>query len=383
VGGVSGGVSISSTSMTRAISIIVASAFLLCPSRAEEQGRIRPGGAFRRLIVRRDDKPDSAYLADPQDYPAVFPIDPYGSEESGECCATLVTAQHAITASHCFDDGKWKEFPVTINGTSNRVVSVHVNPCFDYAADGPDGHDIAVLRLESLVPDSIEPYEVYLKGDEEGKNMTIMGWGDTGIAGGKAYMDRTFRVAQNKVETVEDGMLKYTFDNPSSGTSRPLEGIAWAGDSGGPLLIKGEDGKDRIAGVNSAGDCCGYGSTDAYKRAADHYEWLKAVISDDPGNASTLLTGTSEADGGRAGWIPGNNCTWFAKRWDDDDDFWDHPYDYWYFYISILGGVVLIGIVSYGVFVCRGKKRRPSCCGDPLLDNAAANPVAEKDAEMA
>ena len=39
-------------------------------------------------------------------------------------------------------------------------------------------------------------------------------------------------------------MLKYTFDDPSSGGgSRPLEGIAWAGDSGGPLLIKGDDGK--------------------------------------------------------------------------------------------------------------------------------------------
>lgn len=353
----------------------------MCGGHAE-QGRIRPGG--RKAIVRRDDKPDSAYLANPQDYPAVFPIDPYGSLESGECAATLVTAQHAITASHCFDDGKWQAFPVKINGTSNRVVSVHVNPCFDYDADGPDGHDIAVLRLESMVPETIEPYEVYLEGDEDGRNMTIMGWGDTGVAGGKAYMDRTFRVAENKVEKVEDGMLKYTFDDPSSGGSRPLEGIAWAGDSGGPLLIKGDDGKDRIAGVNSAGDCCGYGSTDAYKRVADHYVWLSAVISDDPGKASTLLTGTSKADGGKAGFIPGNNCTWFANDFDDDED----DFESWYVYVSIIGGVVLIGVASYGVFMCRRKKdRRPSCCDDPLLDTTA-NPAVkveklEKDAEMA
>ena len=67
-------------------------------------------------IVIRDDVVDSEYKGNESDYPAVFPMNPTGTKEKGECCATMITDRHAITAAHCFDYGEWESFPVDING---------------------------------------------------------------------------------------------------------------------------------------------------------------------------------------------------------------------------------------------------------------------------
>ena len=52
-------------------------------------------------IVIRDDVDDALYRGDPAEWPAVFSIDPSGQMRDGECAATLITAQHALTAAHC------------------------------------------------------------------------------------------------------------------------------------------------------------------------------------------------------------------------------------------------------------------------------------------
>ena len=67
-------------------------------------------------IVIRDDVDDSQYLGNASEYPAVFPMDPTGDKERGQCAATLIGKQHAVTAAHCFDDGEWSSFQVDING---------------------------------------------------------------------------------------------------------------------------------------------------------------------------------------------------------------------------------------------------------------------------
>ena len=51
--------------------------------------------------------------------------------------------------------------------------------------------------------------------------------------------------------------------------------MSWAGDSGGPALGRDKDGKYRVMGVNSTGDCCHYGSYDNYARLGDvALEWI-------------------------------------------------------------------------------------------------------------
>ena len=57
-----------------------------------------------------------------------------------------------------------------------------------------------------------------------------------------------------------------------SGDELPIkEAIAWSGDSGvGPHRIATADGTLQIAGLNSGGDCCGYGDVDQHVRVASN-----------------------------------------------------------------------------------------------------------------
>merc|ERR1712183_218435 len=73
----------------------------------------------------------------------------------------------------------------------------------------------------------------------------------------------------------QKSMVVYTFDK-----NLPLEGLAWSGDSGGPAFIT-VDGVRYVAGVNSAGDCCNYGSQDGYSRLSTKYNWIEDTISKD------------------------------------------------------------------------------------------------------
>jgi len=60
-------------------------------------------------------------------------------------------------------------------------------------------------------------------------------------------------------------MVQYKFDTLTSGEILDMEAMSWSGDSGGPMLIA--DGSSwKIAGVNSSGECCNYGSVDEYAR---------------------------------------------------------------------------------------------------------------------
>lgn len=317
-------------------------------------------------IIIRDDVDDAMYTTDSDAFPAVFPMDPSGAKQKGECCATLITAQHAVTAAHCFEGGEWEAFDVEISGATFTVEAVHNNPCFDYDNDGPDGHDIAVIRLDRALTDAMDvaPYPIYTAGDEVGKRIQIMGWGDTGEAGDTfaeyddddegcndgsnpdcVTTDRTFRLGENIVIDTDDGVLHYRFDNPSSAgsTALDLEAMAWSGDSGGPALITDDDGTVFIAGTNSAGDCCDYGSVDGYKRTGDHFEWIKSVIESDLGELTESgLTGSTSAT---PAFASGDACVWSS----DDDDALPIA--------AIVGGALAVILVGVAGFAMAKRKR--------------------------
>lgn len=81
--------------------------------------------------------------------------------------------------------------------------------------------------------------------------------------------------------------MGYTFDDPAD-DGMDDEGLAASGDSGGPAMIK-KDGTYHIAGVNSGGTCCEFGSKDQYKRIADNWDWVKSTVAKD----GVTLSGTT------------------------------------------------------------------------------------------
>ena len=56
-------------------------------------------------IIIRDDVDDSEYVTAQSEYPAVFPMATDDDKKIGECSATLISKNHAVTAAHCFEWG--------------------------------------------------------------------------------------------------------------------------------------------------------------------------------------------------------------------------------------------------------------------------------------
>merc|ERR1711981_38482 len=246
-------------------------------------------------IIRRDDKPDSDYIVQPSLFPAVFAF-----PQKGECGATLIAKQWGITAAHCFDvKGAFivkAPFKVTIANETNYADKILLAPCYNMETSSPPGADVALFKLRYPV-EHVTPIPVYTGLDEVGEIGTILGWGDHGIAGGKApekKVDGKLRRGENLIQHAEEGTLQYIMDSPKNnvkaaekivekawGTIKPraLEAIGWSGDSGGPMLISNDSDDDdahkwTLVGVNSGGTCCKYGSYDEFARLSPKYSWI-------------------------------------------------------------------------------------------------------------
>ncbi len=169
-------------------------------------------------IVIRHDIPDAAYLARQSDYPSVFAL--YRTEAGhNDCVATLISPKFAVTAAHCARDKSLLSesepdgpgYEVTIAGLPARIDSVLHHP--GNGTDDP-APDIALLRLAETVT-HVAPMPLYRGKNEVGQVVVMPGWGGTGNGKtGLATEDGLFRVAENRVDQVEEGWLSWRFDAP-------------------------------------------------------------------------------------------------------------------------------------------------------------------------
>ena len=136
------------------------------------------------------------------------------------------------------------------------------------------------LAEESGLPDANIP-SVYLKGDELGKNITLVGWGASGNVTGQSIgasdltQDDTFRLGYNVITNIKDGLLLYRLTNGPDNTV-----MAAAGDSGGPMFIQTQD-ELFVAGVNTKSEgeyCCNWNTRAEAKRLSDHWDWIQEIL---------------------------------------------------------------------------------------------------------
>ncbi|MGW1285696.1 S1 family peptidase [Streptomyces sp. NPDC001118] len=215
------------------------------------------------------------------EYPFVVQV----TDASGNqfCGGTLVAAKKVVTAAHCMAGESAGSIRVVggrtylngTDGTVSNVSKVWVNP--DYT-DATNGHDVAVLTLETALPYSPVSYVSSAQKDVYAAGVTarILGWGTTSENGSSSNQLRTATVP-----IVADSSCKTSYGSDFVQSDMVCAGQTTGGvdtcqgDSGGPLLIGGV-----LAGITSWGEgCAEAGYPGVYTRLTTFSDLVTAQVN--------------------------------------------------------------------------------------------------------
>lgn len=222
-------------------------------------------------IVARHDCPDSALLALGERFPAAGRVLP-----DGVC--TLIAPKWVITAAHVAVALTPGQSKIQFADKQYAVKRVVLHPDAKVTPGRPPDVDLSLIELDQVV-EGVDPIPIYRGHDEIGKEIVIVGYGDTGN-GREAPKrgDGKRRAATNIVTDAGPLRIFCKFDEPPGGTES--EGVSGPGDSGGPALME-VAGKFYIAGISSAstdGKPGRYGVTDIYTRVSTYAMWIDQTI---------------------------------------------------------------------------------------------------------
>ncbi|KAM7357033.1 uncharacterized protein ACRADG_002550 [Cochliomyia hominivorax] len=230
---------------------------------------------------------------------AILKKDP--KESIYACGATLIDAQHVITAAHCIKSqngfdlrarlGEWdvnhdvEFFPYI----ERDVVSVHIHP--EYYAGTLD-NDLAVLKLDHPVDFTKNPHisPACLPdkfSDYTGARCWTTGWGKDAFGDQGKYQNILKEVdvpilSHHQCESqLRQTRLGYSYKlNPGFVCAGGEEGKdACKGDGGGPLVCE-RGGVWNVVGVVSWGIGCGQANVPGvYVKVAHYLDWIRQITS--------------------------------------------------------------------------------------------------------
>ncbi|MDO8499974.1 MAG: trypsin-like serine protease [bacterium] len=217
-----------------------------------------------------------------------------------QCSGTLIAADRVLTAAHCVcaptnrTTSPWIVHAEDCGGTRTSVDvyraqnvdggiegiidsfdgTVVVHPGLVMTEDWPGAdhfhdyeHDIAVIQLDSRVDAKVVPIVIAKTSPTPCIGATVVGFGNNEATDGGAQIGYGTR----RVGIV--GVTKVTCDvletSPSAEGDVVFNGH---GDSGGPLLMSGEDGIKELVGVASYRS----GTTGGFMNAVNDRDWILA-----------------------------------------------------------------------------------------------------------
>jgi secreted trypsin-like serine protease len=216
--------------------------------------------------------------------------------DAEHCGGTLVDRFHVITAAHCVDGYDRTDLRV-LSGTQSlrkggrlhKIARVQIHP--SYNANKSD-YDIAVVTL--LNPASRIPYFAELIDLSQERTLAkpgtpayVIGWGST-VRNSGGYPAALQEVAVPIVSRQDCNDAnsyhgEITARMVCAGYAK-VQKDSCDGDSGGPLIVKDEQGRWRLqAGIVSWGafPCAALNQPGVYSRVAMLNSWAKSVIAGD------------------------------------------------------------------------------------------------------
>lgn len=197
------------------------------------------------------------------------------------CAATLISSEYALSAAHCAgaDATLWiGRYDLSVTEVFQVIIVEYQILHPDYNCDTKE-NDIMVLKLGNDALDLYTPVQLD-DGTEDlssGAAVTVMGWGRTSFEGETSDV---LREVELDIVSNTDCNVKYENKITDDMLCAAREGKdACKGDSGGPLIIKGDDASTDIqVGIVSWGrKCAEPGYSGVYSRVSANKDFIECV----------------------------------------------------------------------------------------------------------
>jgi hypothetical protein len=230
----------------------------------------------------------------------------------------ILTAAHVVTNNSGTKLSGTIDF-VTAGGTQSIIYTtddVFIVNGYDPNDDNTIvPNDVALIRINGVVPSGIQGYDIYRLHDEIGQDFTMVGYGQTGdgatgetdgSSGTKRVGTNTFEATDNLTEGPDYFRnLAYDFDDGTSAENAftndygipstlgvfsgatLVETAVGAGDSGGPAFINTSSGLTIAGIVSGSTDDSKFGSTGSYARVSAFARAIDLIVGTPVGNRIT------------------------------------------------------------------------------------------------
>uniref|UniRef100_A0A1B0B285 Peptidase S1 domain-containing protein n=1 Tax=Glossina palpalis gambiensis TaxID=67801 RepID=A0A1B0B285_9MUSC len=178
------------------------------------------------------------------------------------CGGCIINKFIVLTAAHCFDDIEPHETKVRLGSTyysnGGRLVGVkNFTLHYRYKFSIVPIYDIAILKISKPVyqTKTVRYIKLAKKRPRTGARAVVSGWGTTvfGVNGTSAHLRKaTVRYIDSKDCASFGRNIYRVFITETMICAETLDQAACAGDSGSPLVVKGE-----LVGIASWGAGCG------------------------------------------------------------------------------------------------------------------------------
>ncbi|MET9661426.1 serine protease [Streptomyces sp. NPDC006510] len=221
-----------------------------------------------------------------QRYPFMATIPQWAGEVHAQCGASLITSRWLVTAAHCVNpealDGivRIGSNDRESGGTVRHIKRTVAHPDYDVQSN-PSRNDIALVELDR--PVSEKPIRIADKVGRPGTPTRLLGFGtvlDTDKLADAVFPDR-LQELDTRIGAVNECSPGRADRTRICTVSRTPGAMACFGDSGGPQIQRGRDGRWELVGATSGdGDTdptCGTGPG-MYTNVPAYAKWIDRTI---------------------------------------------------------------------------------------------------------